>query len=92
MTILGGQKSKNFDFFCWSQMGFYMVWWWSGVFLNGFWTFLARFDAPGASIEAVGSPGASVEAVGAPGASIESVGAPGTSIEAVARLGPPLRP
>ncbi len=39
----GGQKSKNFDFFFFgSQMGFYMVWWWFGVFINGFWAHLVH--------------------------------------------------
>ncbi len=36
-------KSKKFDFFFGSQMGFYMVWEWFGVFINGFWTYLVDF-------------------------------------------------
>ena len=36
-------KSKIFDFFFGSQMGFYMVCGWFGVFINGFWTNLVHY-------------------------------------------------
>ena len=42
-SIFWGQKSKNFDFFFGSQMGFWVVWGWFGVFINGFWTHLVVF-------------------------------------------------
>jgi hypothetical protein len=45
MTILGWSKIEKIRFFFFVvKMGFYMVWWWFGVFLNGFWTFLVDFE------------------------------------------------
>ena len=70
MTILGGQKSKNFDFFLLVTNGFLYG---LGVVWGLFKWILDIFGGPGASIEAVGAPGASIEAVDAPGASIEAV-------------------
>ena len=44
LVDFGGQKSKIFDFFFGSQMSFYMVWGWVGVFINRFWTFMVDFE------------------------------------------------
>ena len=60
MTILGGQKSKNFDFFLLVTNGFLYG---LGVVWGLFKWILDIFGGPGASIEAVGAPGASIEAV-----------------------------